>query len=783
MADAMSDTGNAEQMRLQDWKALLSGILESTPDLIAMVDTNLRYTAFNKAYSDECRSIFGVEIKAGSLLEDVFAAPPEGRPMATLFRRALGGEVVFATESFGNPARSRKIYELRVGPLRDAGGRVIGAAQIGREVTTEHVRIREALAVQRRVLDVIIQTVPDAINLMRGSDLRIELVNPAYRSLSPWREFVGKTMDEAWPELGREFTRLCRQVLETGEPYLARDDQFMLRRSPDGPLESRYFNWGLYPVELPGAETRGVLNVAWETTERVVAEKGLRQALANAEEGDRMLSALMEYVPVGIAIADAPDVNVRLVSKAGEPPKPRDVAEIPEGIVEQWGVYRADGVTRPRLDEIPLWRATRKGENVKNEVWVLGGPDGRRTPRLCTAGPIRDAGGNITGGVVAWQDIADRQKAEDALRESNRRKDEFLAMLGHELRNPLAVIADAIKVIGARTLEDPVLVKARKTAERQAAHMARLVDDLLDVSRITEGKVRLKQEGLALADVIGTAVEAARPLIEAAGHRLHVSVPEEALRVEGDQVRLAQVVGNLLNNAAKYTPNGGEIRLTLEHRNGDAVITVRDNGVGIAPELLPRVFDLFVQGERGPDRAQGGLGIGLTMAKQLVDMHGGKIEAASEGPGRGSEFIITLPLTNELNAQRDGSGRNPAGSSPQRRIMVVDDNVDALEMLAMLVEGDGHAVVTAHNGAEALELAASWKPDVVLLDIGMPDMDGYEIARQMKQEPRLSRTRLIALTGYGGEEDIRKSRAAGFDHHLVKPVDHALLRQLLARTG
>jgi two-component system CheB/CheR fusion protein len=431
--------------------------------------------------------------------------------------------------------------------------------------------------------------------------------------------------------------------------------------------------------------------------------------------------------------------------------------------------------------------------------------DGRLTDVLYNANVYTDSGGNVLGVFAAARDITERRKTEAdlarhrehleelvkertaqletanaRLSEANRRKDEFLAMLGHELRNPLAAVAGAVRVMGTQDLADPVLEKARAVAERQSAHMARMLDDLLDVSRITEGKVKLKQEQVALADVIDSSVETARPLIEAAGHRLYLSLTGEPLRVLGDPVRLAQVIGNLLNNAAKYTPAGGEIHLTLERRSSQAAILVRDNGFGIAPELLPHIFDLFVQGERGPDRSQGGLGIGLTMARHLVEMHGGRIEATSAGASRGSEFTITLPLAHGLSAVAEEDREvQPLPPSPRRRILVVDDNPDGAEMLALLLENEGHEVRAAHNGAAALDLAASYRPDMVLLDIGMPGMDGYEVARRLKQEPTLSRTMLIALTGYGQEEDVQKSRNAGFDYHLVKPLDLEALRRLL----
>jgi signal transduction histidine kinase len=366
------------------------------------------------------------------------------------------------------------------------------------------------------------------------------------------------------------------------------------------------------------------------------------------------------------------------------------------------------------------------------------------------------------------------------LSEANRRKDEFLAMLGHELRNPLGVIASAVQLIRTRGLKDPILEKALGAAKRQCAYMTRLIEELLDVARITEGKVTLKQEVVGLAHVIDAAVEASRPAIDASAHRLYCSLPTESLSVTGDSVRLVQAVGNLLNNAAKYTPAGGEIHLALERVGHEAVVRVRDTGHGMPPDLLPSVFDLFVQGSRSRDRGQGGLGIGLTLAKRLVEMHGGRIRAESRGVGLGSEFTVTLPLLDELPT-REGSNLNEEMVSvpTRRRILVVDDLQDGAEMLRLLLQHEGHDVTVAHGGAEALALAISLRPEFVILDIGMPEIDGYEVARSLREHPDMSSVTLIALTGYGQEGDARRSHASGFDCHLVKPANVEALRRLL----
>jgi two-component system CheB/CheR fusion protein len=400
------------------------------------------------------------------------------------------------------------------------------------------------------------------------------------------------------------------------------------------------------------------------------------------------------------------------------------------------------------------------------------------------------------------QEVKRRKHLEDELREADRRKDEFLAMLGHELRNPLAPIRNAVEILRMLASNDPRLQRVEEMIDRQVKHLARLVDDLLDVSRITRGKVQLSTASVDLAAVVARAVDASRPLIESRCHELTVTLPPGPVVVEADATRLGQVVGNLLSNAAKYTPESGHIRLTVEvapspqppspgerGAMGEAVLRVRDDGIGITADLLPRVFDLFTQGDQSLARSEGGLGIGLTLVKRLVEMHGGTVEARSEGMGRGSEFVVRLPCPlslalGPLPDTRDlGQGTRDKGQGSGLRILVVDDNADAAESLALLLLGAGHEVHTAHDGPAALEAARAIRPDAVVLDIGLPRMDGYEVARRLCGEPGLARPLLVALTGYGQEEDRRRVEEAGFDAYLVKPAEPETLRALLADLG
>ncbi len=392
-----------------------------------------------------------------------------------------------------------------------------------------------------------------------------------------------------------------------------------------------------------------------------------------------------------------------------------------------------------------------------------------------------DANGRLTEAQSSGIDITDRKRMEEALKEADRRKDEFLAMLGHELRNPLAPIlnaAHALKLVGPADADQQW---AREVIERQTRRLARLVDDLLDVSRITQGKVTLAREPLDLSTIINHAVETSRPLIDERRHKLTVAFPPQPTRVEGDLTRLVQVVGNLLNNAAKYTDEGGHIWLEAAEEGDEAVIRVRDNGMGISADLLPHVFALFTQADRSLDRSHGGLGIGLTLVRHLVEMHGGRVEARSGGPGCGSEFIVRLPAMAPSPAAyaKEAVGERARPASGSLKILVVEDNVDSAESMALLLRLNGHEVRIAHDGPSALEAARSFEPQVVLCDIGLPGMDGYEVAARLRKRQDFKETPLIALTGYGQEGSRRRAKEAGFDYHLVKPVEPGALDKVL----
>ena len=424
--------------------------------------------------------------------------------------------------------------------------------------------------------------------------------------------------------------------------------------------------------------------------------------------------------------------------------------------------------------------------------------DGRIIDTMISVKALRNADGAVDYFVSLLEDVTERKRAEATLRESerrmqehaaeladlHRRKDEFLAMLSHELRNPLSPILNAAHILRLQKDENPLQQQARAVIERQVNQLSRLVNELLEVSRVITGRIQLRKERLDIRGVVEQAAESTRPLIDQRRHQLFVSLPAEPVWLEGDAARLEQAVINLLDNAAKYTPEGGKVWVNLQPEGNEVTLRVRDTGVGIAPELLPRIFDLFTQADRTPDRSQGGLGIGLSLTQRLVELHGGKIEAHSAGLGQSSEFIVRLPVL--LPSER-GADMTSTGTSKQAaqgwRMLVVDDNVDAANMIAMVLQHYGHQTETVYSAHGALEMAVEYRPDFVVLDIGLPGMDGYEVARRLRQIPELKDTRLIAATGYGQDADRQRSEEAGFDYHLVKPIDPEKLQAVLELLG
>lgn len=430
--------------------------------------------------------------------------------------------------------------------------------------------------------------------------------------------------------------------------------------------------------------------------------------------------------------------------------------------------------------ELELRTAAEKGR-AEDERWHVR-KDGSKFWASGVVVPVRNTDGTVKGFAKILRDITERKLMEDWLAEANRRKDEFLATLSHELRNPLAAITNSVQLLKLDELESNVMHQATEVIDRQAHLLQSLVNDLLDVARINSGKILLHRQHIKLNDVVQSAVRSMQSSISQRNHALSVSIPNEVIWLDADPARLEQIITNLLGNATKFTEPGGRIELTVESERDQVVLHVKDNGTGVASDMLSRIFEPFIQGDQSLDRTQGGLGIGLTLIKRLAEMHGGKVGVDSEGIGRGSQFTVTLPKKAQFEVTPPPQSEESPSNAQSRRfkILIVDDNKDAGASLSTLLSLHGHDVRIAYSGPDSLQMATIQAPEVVILDIGLPGMDGFQVAREMRQQPGLANSYLIAVTGYGSEDDRRQSQEAGFNAHLVKPADFNLLQQILA---
>jgi signal transduction histidine kinase/ActR/RegA family two-component response regulator len=582
---------------------------------------------------------------------------------------------------------------------------------------------------------------------------------------------MGRRMADVWSEIWDDIGPLAERALNGEASY--RTD-LPLRMKRHGYEEDTWFTFSYSPIRGDSGAIEGVYCACVETTAQVLA-----QTYRNEE--NKRLTDLFEQAPGIIAVLRSPEHVYELTNKSyrqllgGRQLIGLNVRQaIPE--LEGQGFYEL-------LDSV--YQSGEPFVGRASHLRIQTEPGGPLVDRYIDFiyQPIRNAAGMVEGIFVEGSDVTSRKKIEDELRAANRQKDQFLAMLAHELRNPLAPITSAAQLLKLGTLDAKAARHASEIIARQAEHMTALVNDLLDVSRVTRGLVTLEKTELDVNAVVASAVEQVRPLIESKRHSLTLQLSGEPARVLGDRTRLVQVVSNLLNNAAKYTPSGGRIALDVGIKDRKVEVRVRDNGVGIEDDVLPYIFELFTQAERSPDRSQGGLGIGLALVKSLVILHGGRVEALSDGPGQGSEFVVCLPRIDKASTPA-GSVPEPAdqaaGQAPLR-VLIVDDNVDAAAMLATLLELDGHEVSVEHDGRSGLQRARLDRPQVLLLDIGLPDMDGYQLAREVRKLPDLAGAVLVALTGYGQGQDRLEAERSGFDHHLVKPASMERISEILAQ--
>lgn len=637
-------------------------------------------------------------------------------------------------------------------------------------------------------------------------DITILDVNDSFlRNVSLTREdVVGKRLFDVFPgdpsdpsSTAEVLRKSIEETVATGVPQSLLEQRYPVLTTLDNGevrLEERFWNASSTPIYDEQGRMVCIYHATVDVTQNVNSRIETRhsqlravEAAKRAESERFKLDAVLEAAPVGISVADA---NGRLLLVNQECKRiwghelklSRSVDEYGE-----WKGWWADGSPRhgQRVEahEWPMARALAEQREFSNivEVESFDSPGVRRTTFISSA-PVRRQGDVFDGAVVVVMDITDRIKAERALKEADRRKDEFLAMLAHELRNPLAPISAAADLLRIGQPDTTRIQTASAIISRQVAHMASLINDLLDASRVTRGLVVLEKDTLDLKQMVADAVEQVRPLLEVREHRLALHIPPEPALVLGDQKRMVQVFSNILTNAAKFTPRGGDIELGMSVDKGQVQVTVADNGIGMDARLLGRVFELFSQAERTSDRSQGGLGIGLALVKSLVELHGGEVVAESEGMGKGSRLIVRLPCLEGQEGLAEAAQRPDEldlGVSRQLKVMIVDDNTDAAHMLATVVDALGHDAVVEVDPTRVVTRARDERPQVFLLDIGLPGIDGNELARRLRAAPETATALLVAVTGYGQEQDRKASMHAGFDHHFVKPVDAATIAGLL----
>jgi PAS domain S-box-containing protein len=584
-------------------------------------------------------------------------------------------------------------------------------------------------------------------------------------------EILGQSIVVLFPPEDRALLVPAHELAAAAANGRATDERWHIKK--DG---SRFFASGvLAPIFDEDSKLRGFTKIARDITERKEAEIAVREAAVR-------LKAIVDTAVDGIITIDESGV-VESMNLAAERLFGFGRDEVIGANVK---MLMPEPYRREHDGYLAAYLNTGQKRIIGSGREVVGlRKDGSTFPMDLAVSETRLGTRRIFTGLV--RDITERKRLEEELKGADERKNHFLAMLAHELRNPLAPISNAVQIMRIEGPNGPNHEWSIDVIAEQIKQMTRIVDDLLDLSRINRGKVVLQREPVELAQVVELAVQGSRPQLEDFGHELRVSLPPDPIVLEVDRARLAQVLSNLLNNAAKYTPEGGRIELTVVEAGPDVVIKVADNGIGIAPELLPKVFELFVQADQSLSRSRGGLGVGLTVVRSLVELHEGSVSVSSAGPGMGSEFTICIPRPPAASVVvADETGKTSHGQSarlPRRRILVVDDSLLNAASLERLLVALGQDVRTAHDGKQALEAAREYRPDVVLLDIGLPVMDGYEVARRCRQEPRLQKTTLVAMTGYGKAEDRQRSQAAGFNAHLVKPVVLEDLELLLKHTS
>ena len=762
-------------------QALLASRMKTSADAIISTDAEGFITRWNAG----AERLFGYA-----------AAEATGRPATALFAEDGRGEAArllaavkqsgrgggLETVLSGKNGRTARVA-LAFSPIRDAAGGIIGVSAAIRE--TEDLKSAETLSQERREqLLLFVEQAPVCIAMF---DRDMCYIAASRRWIADFgrghADLTGLNHYQIHPDLPTRWKQIHRDCLAGAMRECAEDHWIQA----DG--SEHWLRWTIQPWVDSQDNIGGILIFAEDIGAQKQSEQRIKRLNRVLQSKLDELQTVLDVVPVAIAIAyDRDCQNIRL-NRAGEAllglAPGINASKSADGSGRLPFKVLRDG-TELAPEDLTIQYAVRHAIAVREIETEIVRADGKTLNLYEYASPLYDEKGGVRGCVGVFVDISELKRAEEALREADRRKDEFLAMLAHELRNPLAPIRNALQVMKTLGPKEPRLEWSRAVIDRQISQMARLLDDLLDVARIMQGKVTLKPERVALADIVERALESSLPLIEERRQHIAVKLPQSPHWLQGDPVRLAQALSNLLNNAAKYTGVEGRIRLSASLEGNSAVIQVSDNGVGMAAELLPRIFDPFAQADHSLAHAQGGLGLGLPLARQLAEMHGGSVTGSSPGLGQGSEFTLRLPLLQAQPApaeEHPPSPKTPLAQPPKLRILVVDDYADTAETLAVWLRLAGHEVKSADSGAQALATAERFHPQVVLLDIGLPDMDGYEVAQALRQAPATRQAMLIALSGYGQSEDIRRSNAAGFNGHLLKPVSPEELAEMLASTA
>jgi PAS domain S-box-containing protein len=722
---------------------------------------------FSRFYSSE-------DVQAGKPERELQVAATEGRYEDEGWRLRKDG--------------SRFWSNVVITALRDQSGSLRGFSKITRDITErkqaeENARrlLEEAAArraaeehaaaiwEERERLRVTLQSIGDGV-IATDAEERVTLLNPVAEALTGWEsvEATGKPLSSVLIIINEQ----TRQPVENPVSKALREGRIVglanhtVLAAKDG--TERPIDDSAAPIRDQNGRTIGAVMVFRDVTERRRVDKALRQSAAHLRIVTESMAAPVTHCGRDLKYKWASKPYADWINRS-----PEEIVDRP--IIDIIGKEAFERL-RPRFEQVLSGQTVRYEEAVEFEGIGRRWINSVYTPTLDTAG-VPD------GWVAVVIDVTEQKRNEEALKDADRRKDEFLATLAHELRNPLAPVRNAVELLRQAGDDPTVMEETNRIMERQISHMVRLIDDLMDISRVTSGKLQLRKEQVELAAAVQSALEEVRPLIEASGHEFTVRLPEEPVVLNADPTRLAQVFSNLLNNAAKYTENGGHIWLTAERRDGEVVVSVRDTGIGIDAAHLPRIFEMFSQAASALERSEGGLGIGLALVRGLVELHDGRIEACSNGPGMGSEFVVRLPVLEsriEASAERPADGQVKNQSGLKRRILVVDDNADSATSLALLLRRMGHEIETAYDGLEAVQAAAAFRPQVILLDIGLPKMNGYEAAKRIREQPWQEKVAIIALTGWAQEKDKQRAYDAGIDHHLTKPVEYATLEKLLA---